>query len=155
MSGRRVGGAGRRDTTQRERDLLGDWRGGSGAAVSVRLCHVTRRPRRLWRRPARSNADRIASPPPHPSPAWQTPPAPPRLRLRLRLRAQGRRRRRTTRRGRSQPREDGWHLRTGGAAGSRRSPGRRCQWGSRRTPSPRGSQRAIARRSGRALCAKR
>lgn len=48
-------------------------------ALNLRLCHVTRQPRRLRQRPGPSNADRIASPPPHP-PALPVLPEPLRLR---------------------------------------------------------------------------
>ena len=47
-------------------DLLHVWQGSSGSALNLRLCHVTRQPRRLRQRPGPSNADRFASPPPHP-----------------------------------------------------------------------------------------
>lgn len=57
--------------------------GAAAPALVLRLslCHVTRQPRRLQRRPGPSNADRIASPPPHP-------PALPVLSMPLRLRTE-------------------------------------------------------------------
>ncbi|KAI4563752.1 hypothetical protein MJG53_016326 [Ovis ammon polii x Ovis aries] len=55
--------------------------GGAAPAptLNLRLCHVTRQPRQLRQRPGPSNADRFASPPPHP-PALPALPEPLRLR---------------------------------------------------------------------------
>lgn len=65
LAGRRVGLSGR-SGTGRARTCSATGAAARAPGLRRSLCHVTREPRRLRRRPGPSNADRIASAPPHP-----------------------------------------------------------------------------------------